>query len=200
VIELVLASGNLHKAEEINSLLDNGIFQVLAPKEKIEVDENGDSFEKNAYLKANAYYQLEKSPVLSDDSGLIVEVLPGELGIHSARFGGEGLDDRGRAELLLEKMKDVPEENRSAYFVCFLCFYLSKDEVYFFEGRLSGSIGTEYSGSGGFGYDPVFIPKKGVSGLSLASQTDFKDKNSHRALACLAANKFFSGKLGLDRP
>ena len=98
-------------------------------------------------------------PALADDSGLIVEALPGKLGIHTARYGGDGLSDRERWELLLNEMGEIEEPNRSAFFCCVLCFYFSEDEIFFFEGRLQGKIGTSAKNvGGGFGYDPV--PKK----------------------------------------
>lgn len=133
---LILASGNAHKAEEFADLFDSEILNISAAANKLEVVEDGDSFQANALIKAQAYYLQFKKPVLADDSGLVVTALPGELGIHSARFGGEGLGDPERAALLLERLKDATD--RSAYFVCQLCFYFSPKEIYFFEGRLTG--------------------------------------------------------------
>jgi XTP/dITP diphosphohydrolase len=159
-------------------------------KKKLEVIEDGISFYENALLKAQAYYQREKSPVLSDDSGLVVEALPDQLGVQTARFGGEGLTDKERYELLLEKLR--PEENRSAYFICVLCFYISPQEIFYFEGRAQGSIALEVSGEGGFGYDPVFLPAKHPAQKSFADDPEFKKAHSHRAEACRQAIKFFT--------
>lgn len=189
MLNLILASGNAHKAEEFAKIFDQEVLKVSAASEKLEVVEDGETFNANALLKAKAYYEKFKTPVLADDSGLCVEALPDDLGIHSARFGGEGLTDKERALLLLEKMKG--QAKRSAYFVCVLCFYLGPDEYYFFEGRVEGNIGDEYKGDHGFGYDPVFKPLGDHNEKTLAELPEWKDENSHRAKACFHAEKFF---------
>ena len=185
----ILASGNAHKSEEFNKLFDTNILGVKPATQKVEVIEDGETFTQNALKKAQAYYQKYRIPVVSDDSGLVVEALPNELGVKSARFGGEGLDDAGRTALLLDKMSD--ESNRKAYFVCLLCFYLNPSEIYFFEGRCHGSISTKIAGDGGFGYDPVFIPE-GQS-ESFAQNSAWKHANGHRAKAVSQAQQFFTG-------
>lgn len=189
----LLASGNKKKAKEFELLFQNSNLQIVPAEKTLEVDETGSDFTQNAFLKAEAYFKAFKHPVMADDSGLVVEALPGELGVHSARFGGLNLTDRERCELLLKKMSD--KENRNAYFVCYLCFYLSPQEVYFFEGRLAGKVGNEMRGEGGFGYDPLFIPKteqkfQGEE-ASLAAIPDWKKEFSHRAQAVKEALKFF---------
>lgn len=190
MIELILASGNAHKAEEFAELFDPKILTVKAAPKKLEVVEDGASYFENALLKAQGYYNEFKTPVLADDSGLNVFALPDDLGIRSARFGGENLTDKDRAELLLKKMEGVTA--RDAYFVCVLCVYLNPKEIFYFEGRLTGSIGHNYKGKAGFGYDPVFIPTEGEGDLSLSELNDWKNKNSHRALASNFAQKFFA--------
>jgi XTP/dITP diphosphohydrolase len=190
MIELLLASGNTHKAEEFSELFDSKIISVKAARKKLEVIEDGLSYFENAKLKAEAYYKEFKVPVLSDDSGLNVEELPSELGIHSARFGGDGLADRDRAMLLLDKMEDI--KNRAAYFSCILCVYLNEREIFFFEGRMNGSIARNYKGESGFGYDPVFIPSDIDGDLTVSELPEWKKSNSHRALASQLAQKFFS--------
>ena len=190
MIELILASSNAHKALEFSELFDSKIIVVKPASQKIEVIEDGTSYFENALLKAEAYYKIFKTPVLSDDSGLNVLALPNELGIHSARFGGEGLSDSQRAELLLKKMEGISQ--REASFTCVLCVYLNEKEIFYFEGRMSGTIGFSYQGDGGFGYDPVFIPTDGEGEFTVAELGDWKNKNSHRALAVLLAQKFFS--------
>lgn len=193
-LKLYLASGNQHKAEEFAELFDADVLSVLAAPEKVEVVEDGLTYRENAFKKAQAYYDKFKMPVVSDDSGLNVEALPEDLGIHTARFGGEGLSASERNELLIERLKG--NENRSAEFICVLCFYLSPDEVFFFEGRLKGNIGEEQLGKDGFGYDPVFLPSKAEEGKSLAEVPDWKQINSHRALACQSALNFFKERVG----
>lgn len=194
MLNLILATGNQHKAEEFKELLDKDCLSISAAPEKVDVEEDGKSYYENAFKKAATYYSFFKKPVLADDSGLNVEALPNDLGIYSARFGGEGLSDRQRAELLLEKLQDFPQEQqRKAYFTCVLCFYLSENEIYYFEGRVDGSVGHEYRGDKGFGYDPVFIPEAlKDQNLTFAEAEQWKQLNSHRAKATQMANKFFT--------
>ena len=185
---IILASSNLHKLEEMSNLFKSDLFSLEGAPEKLEVIEDGETFHENALIKARAYSKKFKKPALADDSGLVVEALPGELGIKTARFGGEGLTDKERYELLLKKLNDKTE--RQAHFVCVLCYYFSEKEYYFFEGRLKGDILEVASGNQGFGYDPVFAPEA-MDSKSLADLPDWKMKNSHRALAFEHANKFF---------
>lgn len=189
--EFILASGNVHKAQEFEELFDKNILKISAAKIKLEVEENGTTYQQNALIKASTYYQKFKTPVMSDDSGLFVEALPSLLGIYSARFGGPGLEDKDRALLLLEKMKGIPVEKRNAYFTCVLCFYLSPNEIYFFEGRMAGAIANNYCGEYGFGYDPVFIPKELGEDKTVAQAPEWKKLNCHRSHACAHAIKFF---------
>ena len=190
-LTLIFASSNAHKAKELSALLDQKIFELTPASLALEVKEDTGTFQGNALLKATAYFQQFKLPVVADDSGLVVEAMPNDLGVESANFGGPGLSGKERSLLVLEKMKAIPKEKRGAYFVCHLCFYLSTTEIYFFEGRVKGSIGFEYRGEGGFGYDPIFVPEKGKPGLTLAEQEEWKNLNSHRAMAASSANAFF---------
>ncbi len=207
MISFLLASGNKHKVKEIQEILSIGTnkIEVSSPSHVIEVEESGTTFQENALLKAKAYYDQFKAPVLSDDSGLVVDALPDELGIRSARFGGEGLSDDQRCELLLDKLKG--EDNRKAYFVCVLCFYLNPDEIYYFEGRLEGNILTQKCGKDGFGYDPIFHPKEidgftqnpinmghldDYSDVSLAMVPGWKRLHSHRSRSLQFAINFFN--------
>ena len=197
-MKLVLASNNQHKAQEFNELLNQKYFTISPSLKKINVDETGTTFFENAFLKAEQFYNELKTPVLSDDSGLVVAALPDELGVRSARFGGEKLTDRQRVELLLEKMKKFPTlEKRKATFYCVLCVYLAPNENYFFEGKMDGYISHEIKGEHGFGYDPVFVPKEfiGENAKSFAEDPDFKAKNSHRAKACRLMEKFFQERV-----
>lgn len=185
-----LASTNAHKVEEIEALVSKDLLELAIPEKKLEVVEDGADFHENALIKAKAYYDQFNKVALADDSGLVVDALPDELGIHSARFGGADLDTEGKNALLLNKLDKVT--NRSAYYVCVLCLYLSPDEIYYFEGRLHGDIAQSSVGSGGFGYDPLFIPT-GQS-ESLANLEDWKALNSHRAKACKQMEKYLQGQ------
>lgn len=193
----ILASGNAHKAEEFKELFAGTLSVTAAPK-TLDVDETGKTYTENAFLKAKAYYEAYQKPALADDSGLNVEALPDILGVQSARFAPELKDYADKCKKVIELLAN--KENRNAYFTCVLCFYLSPEEVYFFEGRVHGAIGTELKGDGGFGYDPVFIPeRKENDGLSLAQLPEWKNEFSHRAKASQAALQFFKESMDKSR-
>ena len=124
MIQFYLASSNSHKAQEFNILFKPDLIKVFPAPSSMEVDESGTTFMQNSFLKAKAYFDKFKSPVLADDSGLCVDALPDELGVKTARYGGENLTAKERYELLLKSMQGVSLEKRGAYFVCYLCFYL----------------------------------------------------------------------------
>lgn len=193
MLELILASQNKHKVQELNQLLGSS-FQVSSPAKKLEVDESADTFSGNAKLKAMAYFMEFRQPAVSDDSGIIVDALPNELGVRSARFAPQFSDYKDKNDHLLEKLHGLPIEKRTARYVCDLCFVLSKDEIFHFEGRLEGLIGLVAKGSGGFGYDPIFYPKD-ITGQSIAELADWKAENSHRAKASALAKNFFQSYL-----
>lgn len=182
---LLLATNNRGKLAEftrmlvplqipVHSLADLGI--VLDP------EETGRTFQDNAAIKARAFFQAAQIPVLSDDSGLCVSALGGAPGVWSARYGGPDLDDAGRRQALLAALADPGLRDRAAYFACVLALTLDGSQVYFFEGRAHGRIALEEKGTGGFGYDPIFVDP--ASGLHFAelSAAD-KDRLSHRGAA-----------------
>ena len=213
MLEFFLASGNLNKVAEFKKFFskNKANFSVKEAPQKIDVLEDGSTYSENAYLKAKGYYDALKKPVMSDDSGLEVLGLPGELGIYSSRFGGGDLTDFDKVKYLLEKLKGLSGEKREAIFTCVLCFFLGPDEVFFFEGRLRGKISETIIGEKGFGYDPVFIPEEINEGsfegflegkeripdgpLSLASVPEWKANHSHRAKSCHGAVKFFKERV-----
>jgi XTP/dITP diphosphohydrolase len=189
VKSFILASGNAHKAEEFKELFKDAVSVVPAPK-TLEVDETGTTFTENAFLKAKAYYEAFKVATLADDSGLSIMALPNELGLQSARFAPDLATYPEKNRRILDMLKDATD--RSAHFTCVLCFYLSPDEVFFFEGRVHGTIGHDLKGKGGFGYDPIFIPeRKEGDGESLAQLPEWKNEFSHRAKAVQSALHFF---------
>ena len=185
----ILASSNAHKAQEFK-ILFKGMIPVEPAPQGLDVEETGTTFTENAYLKAKAYFEKFGTPALADDSGLVVEALPEILGVQSARFAPELPLYVDKCQKLIGLLQS--KDNRNAYFVCVLCFYFSAEEVYFFEGRVQGSIGNELKGEHGFGYDPIFIPeRKEQDGKSLAELPDWKNEFSHRAKACQGALQFF---------
>ena len=186
-MEFILATSNEHKAKEFNELLDGTNLSFKTASEKLDVIEDGDTFNENAFKKAKEYFNKYKKPIVADDSGLVVTALPDILGVHSARFAPELKEYSDKNKKLIELMDT---KDRAAYFVCVLCFYISDEEVFFFEGRVHGEISTQIKGDHGFGYDPVFLPT-GQAGMSLAQLPEWKNSNSHRAKALGEAAKFF---------
>jgi XTP/dITP diphosphohydrolase len=200
MMSFILASGNAHKAEEFKELFQGTLKIALAPK-TLEVEESGKTFMENAFIKARTYFETYKVPALADDSGLLIETLPDILGVQSARFAPELPSYHDKCKKILELLDN--KENRSAHFQCVLCFYISPEEVYFFEGRVTGMIGYQLKGEHGFGYDPIFIPeRKENDGLSLAELPEWKNEFSHRAKASLAAGQFFKDSMDktLNKP
>jgi XTP/dITP diphosphohydrolase len=198
VKSFLLGTGNAHKAEEFKELFFQTLTINAAPR-TLDVDETGNTFIENALIKAKAYYETYKVPSLADDSGLVVEALPDILGVQSARFAPELPAYPDKCQKLIEILNSTHKE-RKAYFVCVLCFYLSPDEIYFFEGRVPGIIGNELKGEKGFGYDPIFIPeRKENDGKSLAELPEWKNEFSHRAKAAQAAIEFFKESMDKTR-
>ncbi len=184
-MRVVIATGNKGKLKELSELLTPMGFEVLSPKdcgiEGFDVVEDGDTFEENALIKARAYSIKTGIAAISDDSGLAVDALMGAPGIYSARYGGEGLDDAGRIAHLLENMKDIPKDERTARFVSALAFASDKRE-FAVRGECEGVIIDAPIGEGGFGYDPVFLYEP--DGLTFGEITkERKNEISHRAVA-----------------
>lgn len=188
-MKVIFASHNKNKTREIASLLD-GLIQVYSLEDIgffEEIIESGSTLEENALIKAQTVFKHTGMNCFADDTGLVVEALNGQPGVHSARYAGEQKSSTDNLIKLLSELKGI--ENRKAWFKTIICLIL-KGEIHYFEGILSGKISHEMSGKEGFGYDPVFIP----SGFSktLAEMT-LEEKNaiSHRALAFKAMRNFF---------
>ena len=191
VSKLLIATRNAGKIREFSRMLSqlsaDIVFEVVGLDDlgiDIEVEETGSTFEENAVLKARQYADASGEVTLADDSGLVVDALSGAPGVLSARYGGDGLDDEGRVNLLLENMIDVPGWQRSARFVAVIALAGPgvPDGLVTSEGVIEGAITHEPIGDGGFGYDPVFwIPRctKTTAQMSAAE----KDAISHRGIA-----------------
>ena len=181
-MRLVIASNNKGKIREYKQLLEPLGYEVVSQSEagiNLDVEETGTTFAENSALKARAIYELCKSAVLADDSGLVIDALNGEPGVYSARYGGVGSDEE-RTQLVLEKMKNVPDENRTAHFACTIHFIKENGEGTAVEGRVNGKIGYKPIGENGFGYDPIFMYEdKSFAEVS----ADVKNEVSHRANA-----------------
>jgi XTP/dITP diphosphohydrolase len=183
---VVLASANKGKLREINQLLE-GLHIVAVPQTQLgvtDVEETGLTFVENAIIKARHAAQLTGLPAIADDSGIEVDALQGEPGIYSARYSGVGATDADNLELLLEKLRDVPEAQRSARFQCLMVYMRhGKDPTPIIcQGTWEGRILFEPVGENGFGYDPVFyVPDESCSAAQLSS--DVKNRLSHRGQA-----------------
>ena len=145
-----------------------------------EVEENGTTFEENALIKARSACLQTGYVCVADDSGLCVDAIGGQPGIYSARFAGEPTDNEKNNDKLLDMLKDVPKEKRSAKFVCAIACVYPDGKEFTVRGECSGEIAFERQGSGGFGYDPLFISEKGSFGLLSPEE---KDAISHRGKA-----------------
>lgn len=182
-MKLIAATNNAHKVVEFKRILEPLGFTVLSQKEAgihVEAEETGTTFEENAYLKAKAVYDASGLPTVADDSGIAVDALNGAPGVYSARYGGPDLNDVDRYEKLLHEMDGVPDEKRTARFVCAISLILSSDQVFGFTGVCEGKIGYGPRGENGFGYDPIFM----VGDKSTAELLpEDKDKISHRGQA-----------------
>lgn len=145
-----------------------------------EVEENGETFEENARTKAYSACRAMNMPAIADDSGICVDYLGGAPGVYSARFSGGHGNDEANNDLLLKKLEGVPEEKRTAYYVCAICCVFPNGEEITVRGECHGHIGFERDGNGGFGYDPLFI----INGRSFGRYTaQEKDEISHRGKA-----------------
>lgn len=185
--KLLIATHNQGKVVELAELLAGLKVSVLSLNDagiSNEVEETGASFRENAILKAEAYARESGLLTLADDSGLEVDALDGRPGVYTARFGGEGLDHEGRYRLLLENLVGVPWEERNARFRCVVALSRPEGVLTTTEGSVAGHIAFEPSGSGGFGYDPVFyVDEKAKTMAQLPA--DEKNQISHRGRAVL---------------
>lgn len=183
-MDLLLATKNRGKICEISRILQMPDIRLLCLDDfpgAPEAQENGASFEENALIKARTAAHHSGLPSLADDSGLVVDALGGRPGIFSARYAGPDAGDRGNIAKLLEEMSGVPTGKRAGRFVCHAALVF-QGRAYQAEGRLEGLITTEPRGTGGFGYDPVFLlPERGLTLAELAPEE--KDRISHRARA-----------------
>lgn len=186
---LVLATLNPGKARELVELLGEVPFEVRLLSDypgAVGPEETEATYSGNALLKARAAVGATGAWALGDDSGLEVEALGGLPGVRSARYGGPGLDDAGRCELLLKELRDVPDERRGARFRCVIAIVDPGGREWVVEGVAEGTITREPRGTGGFGYDPLFyFPPLGQTFGQLSDAA--KSEVSHRGRAAALA-------------
>ncbi|MDD2471789.1 MAG: XTP/dITP diphosphatase [Dehalococcoidales bacterium] len=187
--KLLIATGNPGKLRELCTLLSGIPFEIVSPSEVgvlSDANEDGNTYEENAIIKARTMAFKTKLLTLADDSGLEVDALGGEPGIKSARFGGRGISDSERNALLLERLKDTPLTDRTAKFKCVIAIAEPGGRVETCSGECAGLIAAEPAGNKNFGYDPVFyFPQLGKTMAELSS--DIKNRISHRGQAAAKA-------------
>ena len=191
-MKLLIASNNAHKVREIEEILSDYFDEMVTLREAglvIDVVEDGKTFRENAVKKAME--TLEKSgfdAALADDSGLCVDALDGAPGVYSARYAGEGHDDTANNDLLMERMKAVPDEKRTCRFVSCIALARKGRPVLVAEGKAEGMLLRAPAGENGFGYDPYFFyPPFSKSFAELTAQE--KNSVSHRRAALDALRK-----------
>jgi XTP/dITP diphosphohydrolase len=210
---LVLATANPHKVTELTRILEED-SAAAAPAGLGEfpgapdVAETGATFAENALLKARAIARYTGLPAVADDSGLCVDALGGMPGVLSARWSGRHGDDEANLRLVLAQIADVPDERRGAHFACAAALVLPSGEEHVKEGAVDGTLIRHPRGTGGFGYDPIFVPDPaelaglGAAGAALAGLTtaemppEAKDAISHRGRALRALAPVIAASLG----
>lgn len=185
---IIFATGNEGKMREIRRIMEDLDVEIFSLKEagiQADIVEDGSSFEENAVIKAKTVCELTNEVVLADDSGLEIDYLNGEPGIYSARYMGEDTSYRIKNHNIIQRLDGVPEDKRTARFVCAIGAVFPDGRVITTRGTIEGIIGWEERGSNGFGYDPIFyLPEYGCSTAELSM--DVKNKLSHRGNALRA--------------
>ncbi|MBR3816682.1 MAG: XTP/dITP diphosphatase [Clostridia bacterium] len=192
-MKILIATHNKHKLSEMARILEPMGYEAVTDTDLgfalTEAEENGSTFLENARIKAESGCKESGIPCIADDSGLCVDALNGEPGVFSARYSGEHGDDKANNEKLLFNLKDVPDEKRTARFVCAICVSFPDGREITAEGTCDGKIGYEYRGNNGFGYDPLFM----VGARSFAElSAEEKDAISHRGNALKKLEKLLT--------
>lgn len=181
-MKIIAATKNKNKLREFGEILRG--FEIISQEDAgidIDVEETGTTFEENSLLKAQAIYDATGIAAVADDSGLCVDALGGEPGIYSARYGGEGLTDPERVQILLKNMENIPEGKRTARFVSVITMVDEKG-ILTARGECEGKITDAPKGENGFGYDPVFYVEQYKKTMAEISSEE-KNAISHRGKA-----------------
>ena len=186
--KVIFATGNEGKMKEIREILGDLDIELLSLKDAgihADIVEDGKTFEENAQIKARAIEKLTGEIVLADDSGLEIDYLNGEPGIYSARYMGEDTSYRIKNANLIQRLEGVPDEKRTARFVCAIAAAFPDGTMKTVRAAMEGRIGYEERGENGFGYDPIFyLPEYGCSSAEISMEE--KNKISHRGKALRA--------------
>ena len=195
--KIIFATGNQDKMKEIRMILEDLGIVVSSMKEAgIDVDivEDGTTFEENAMIKAEAIAKLTDAIVLADDSGLEIDYLNKEPGIYSARYAGTDTSYEIKNNLLLQRLEGVPDEKRTARFVCAIAAVFPDGSKETLRGTIEGRIGYEIAGEHGFGYDPIFyLPEYGCTTAELDPEK--KNELSHRGKALRLMREIIEQKM-----
>ena len=182
---IIFATGNKNKIREIHEILGDLGWEILSMKEagvSADIVEDGKTFEENALIKARAICKLAGEMVLADDSGLEIDYLNKEPGIYSARYMGEDTSYHIKNKSLIDRLEGVPDEKRTARFVCAIAAVFPDGKELVVRGTVEGIIGYEEKGENGFGYDPIFyLPERGCTTAELPPEE--KNSISHRGNA-----------------
>lgn len=183
--KLIFATGNSHKMREIREILEGLPLEILSLKEAgmdCEIEENGDTFRENAWIKARAIGPLPDAIVMADDSGLSVQALQNGPGVRSARFLGTETPYEEKNRYILSALEGLSGRERSAYYTCAIAVLFPDGREFTAEGIMEGEISLDPSGENGFGYDPIFyVPSKKKTAAELSSEE--KNALSHRGQA-----------------
>ena len=200
---IIVATGNENKMKEIREIMRDLDMEIVSMKEAgifMDIEENGTTFEENALIKARAIFgaleqaQRQQTIVLADDSGLEVDAMNKEPGVHSSRFMGEDTSYDIKNQYIMDQLKDVSDEQRSARFVCTIAAVFPDEKEMVVRETIEGQIAKESSGSNGFGYDPIFyVPEFGCTTAELTMEQ--KNKISHRGKALMKMKEII-GKAG----
>lgn len=200
--KIIFATGNAGKMKEIRMIMADLDIEVQSMKEaeiQAEIVEDGETFEENAKIKAQAIAQElrargEQAVVLADDSGLEIDYLNKEPGVYSARYMGEDTPYTVKNANLIQRLEGVPDEERTARFVCVIAAVFPDDRVFQTRATIEGRIGYEEKGENGFGYDPIFyLPEYGMYSAELAPEE--KNRISHRGKALEEMKKILLAEL-----
>lgn len=185
--KLIFATTNEGKMKEIRMILSDLDMDVISMKDagiNIDIIENGTTFEENAIIKAKSIMDLSGEIVLADDSGLEVDAMNKEPGIYSARFMGENTSYDIKNQHIIDQLREVPLEERSARFVCAIACAIPNKEIITTRATIEGYIGYEMKGDNGFGYDPIFmVPEFKCTSAELSAEQ--KNQISHRGKALI---------------
>ena len=187
--KLLIATNNAGKVREFQELLKGLPYILVTPQEvgvKLEIEETGSNYQENARIKAEAFAQASGLLTLADDSGLEVDALGGEPGIRSSRYAGENAGDKQRVDFLLNKLKDIPEQQRTGRFRCVIALARPDGRIEYCEGSCEGRINFTPRGSQGFGYDPIFYFNE-LNQTMAELPSEVKNSVSHRARATAQA-------------